>query len=70
MRHLSKRGTGRPSIPTIRISTAEIRIVVDRWTCAQLLSQSVLNEYVNPVSRWSPSGIPDHCLRYPQPRIV
>ncbi|OMJ17250.1 hypothetical protein AYI69_g7495, partial [Smittium culicis] len=36
---------------------AEIRIAVDRWTCAQRLSQTVLNESVPPVSRWSSSGI-------------
>ncbi|OMJ28592.1 hypothetical protein AYI69_g1931 [Smittium culicis] len=52
-----------------------IRIAADRWTCAQSLSQAVLNESVPPVSRWSSSGIAvlriaDRCLHYPQPRIV
>ncbi|OMJ30151.1 hypothetical protein AYI69_g306, partial [Smittium culicis] len=54
---------------------AETRIAVDRWTYARKLSQTVLNESVPPVSRWSSSGIAvlriaDRCLHYPQQRIV
>ncbi|OMJ22933.1 hypothetical protein AYI69_g5193 [Smittium culicis] len=57
------------------VITDEIRIAVVRWACAQKLSQTVLNEWVPPVSRWSSSGIAvlriaGRCLHYPQPRIV
>ncbi|OMJ29820.1 hypothetical protein AYI69_g658 [Smittium culicis] len=53
----------------------QIRVAVDRWTCAQRLSHTVLNESVPPVSRWPSSGIAvlqiaDRSLHYPQVRIV
>ncbi|OMJ15072.1 hypothetical protein AYI69_g8331 [Smittium culicis] len=53
----------------------QIRVAVDRWTRAQRLSQTVLNESVPPVSRWSSIGIAvlqiaDRCLHYPQPGIL
>ncbi|OMJ18489.1 hypothetical protein AYI69_g4945 [Smittium culicis] len=75
MQLLPKRGTDRPRSPTLSWYTAKIRIAVDRRTCAQRLSQTVLNESVPSVSRWFSSGIAvlriaDRCLHFPQRRIV